>query len=84
MRVQLTKWGNSLGVRVPREVARRLDLAEGSQVELELDDAGRVILTPARPRYTLEALLAQGRTKGRRDRADRDWVAGAPAGREEL
>lgn len=84
MRVHLAKWGNSLGLRVPREVARRLDLSEGSEVDLETDASGRVILTPARPRYTLEELLAQGKSKGKRDPADEDWTSGGPAGRELL
>lgn len=84
MRVHLAKWGNSLGLRVPRDVARRLDLSEGSEVDLETDAAGRVILTPARPRYTLDELLAQGKSKGKRDPADKDWVAGRPVGRELL
>ncbi len=84
MRVHLTKWGNSLGLRMPREVARRLDLSEGSEVELETDAAGRVILTPARPRYTLDELLAQGKSKGKRDPADKAWVASRAAGRELL
>jgi len=84
MRVQLTKWGNSLGLRVPRDVAARLNLAEGSRVELELDGSGRVIMTPARRRYTLDELLGQCKPKARLSREDREWTGGKPVGRELL
>jgi len=62
MRVQLTKWGNSLGLRMPRDVARKLDLSEGSQVELETDGAGRVILTPNPAALYLGGAAGPGRT----------------------
>src|SRR4051812_44865182 len=55
MRVQITRWGNSLGVRVPKQVAREIGLNEGSQVDIEAADH-RIIITPARPRDTLADL----------------------------
>ncbi len=43
MRVTVTKWGNSLGIRVPRAVARDLQLGNGSVVELEPRDGAYVM-----------------------------------------
>jgi antitoxin MazE len=57
MQTQIAKWGNSLAVRLPRQVAEAAGLGEGSKVELEVV-GGVVRLVPTRPRYRLEDLLA--------------------------
>jgi antitoxin MazE len=44
--VQVSKWGNSLAVRIPADVARALGLKEGDDVELcALDDRQVAIVT---------------------------------------
>ena len=53
----ITKWGNSLGLRIPQHIAAAIELKEGSQVILEVSD-GKLIVKPKRKRYTLEELLA--------------------------
>ncbi|MBS0274049.1 MAG: AbrB/MazE/SpoVT family DNA-binding domain-containing protein [Proteobacteria bacterium] len=58
MRVQLSKWGNSLGLRVPRDVAAQTGLTEGSAVDIEARDDGSIIIRKAKRRYTLEELVA--------------------------
>ena len=40
MNVTISKWGNSLGIRVPVMVSESLGLRAGDQVELELKDGG--------------------------------------------
>jgi antitoxin MazE len=59
MEVSVTRWGNSLGIRIPKEIAKPLALAEGTRVEIRAE-AGRVILSPVRKRpvYALDDLLA--------------------------
>jgi antitoxin MazE len=60
MKVKISKWGNSLGVRLPRAAIEATGFAEGAQLELEID--GRELrLKPARPvkRYRLEDLVAE-------------------------
>lgn len=39
MHSQVQKWGNSLGVRIPKFLARKLNLHSGSQVEVGMDDS---------------------------------------------
>jgi antitoxin MazE len=56
--VQIAKWGNSLGLRVPRDVAARVGLTEGSRVDVEASDDGRIIVTRSRRHFTLDELLA--------------------------
>jgi antitoxin MazE len=48
MNLQVAKWGNSLAVRLPAEVARVLDLKEGSTVEAGYTVDGCVALRPAK------------------------------------
>jgi antitoxin ChpS len=84
MQVQLTKWGNSLGLRVPKDIAERLRLSEGLRVELETDEAGRIIMTPARRRYTLEELLAQCDPQAPVSEEDRAWLDAPKVGGELL
>lgn len=45
MLVNLSKWGNSLGVRIPREIAQRLGVSEGSRLEVT-EEAGRIVMVP--------------------------------------
>ncbi len=57
MRTQIAKWGNSLALRLPRQVAEAAGLGAGAAVDLDVV-GGVVHIVPARPRYTLEELLA--------------------------
>jgi antitoxin MazE len=56
MQVSVARWGNSLGLRIPKDVAERVGLQAGSRVEIEAEN-GRVVISPARPRYALADLL---------------------------
>jgi antitoxin MazE len=55
---RIRKWGNSLGVRVPRELAVRAGLSEGARIDIEGYADGRIVITPSRRRFTLDELLA--------------------------
>lgn len=56
MQVQITKWGNSLGIRVPKEVATRMGLSEGSRVDVTTE-GDRIVITARQPVYRLDELL---------------------------
>jgi antitoxin MazE len=57
-RTQLVKWGNSHAVRIPKTVIDQLDMHEGDEVVIGIDDARIFIETP-RPKLTLEFLVAR-------------------------
>lgn len=57
MQVRLARWGNSLGLRIPQELADRLALNEGVWVEVKAE-GDRLIIKTDKPRYKLEELLA--------------------------
>jgi len=80
MATTLQKWGNSLGVRVPKGVADQLDLKSGTEVEF--DTAGGVLtIRPKRRRkHTLAGLLA----KAKGPSPHRALMNDAPRGRELL
>lgn len=64
MRAKVSKWGNSLAVRLPKAVAESAGLAVGQTVEL-LARNGRVELCPVTPaRFTLEDLVAEMKRLG--------------------
>lgn len=53
---KIQKWGNSLGIRIPKSVAEKLNLAENSEVEIEHKN-GTIVIFPAKKQYSLESLL---------------------------
>jgi antitoxin MazE len=58
VQVQIAKWGNSLGLRVPRDVAARAGLTEGTRVDVEARGDGAIVVTKSNRRFTLEELVA--------------------------
>ena len=48
MDLHVAKWGNSLALRIPAEVVRRLGLREGATVEAQLTVDGTLPIRPAR------------------------------------
>lgn len=48
--MQVAKWGNSLAVRIPVDVARALGLKEGDDVQLRALDGGEIAVITERQR----------------------------------
>ena len=71
--------GGSISVTLPRQMLRALGLAAGASVAVTVED-GRLVLAPARPRYTLAQLLA-GMKPADMPTA-KDWIDAPPVGRE--
>jgi len=46
MKLQISKWGNSLAVRLPAHYTRAAGIKEGDSVEAELSPAGKITLSP--------------------------------------
>ncbi|MDV2996858.1 MAG: Antitoxin MazE [Chroococcidiopsis sp. SAG 2025] len=55
----ITRWGNSLGLRIPKEIAEQAQLTEGAIACLEVVDGALVVraVKPRRNRYKLSELL---------------------------
>jgi antitoxin MazE len=46
MNVQIAKWGNSLAVRIPAEMARGVGFVEGDVIQASLTIDGGICLQP--------------------------------------
>jgi antitoxin MazE len=61
MAATVQKWGNSLGIRIPKALAQQASLEEGTVVEFHASDNQLVIRTSHKPRrrsnYRLSDLL---------------------------
>jgi antitoxin MazE len=55
---KIQKWGNSLGIRIPKTVVEKLNLSENSEVEVEHKD-GAIMIFPVKKKYSLNAMLDQ-------------------------
>ncbi len=78
MSVTLHRWGNSVGLRLPKPLLEQLGLKEGSEVDIKIE-GNRIVVEPARrQRYTMAELL-EGMTPDNRPE-EVDW--GPPVGRE--
>lgn len=75
MRTRVSRWGNSLAIRIPKTYAKRAGLEEGAAVELT---ARGDSITIRKPEYTLEGLLAGVTPEN--VHAETDW--GPPRGKE--
>ena len=53
---QVQKWGNSLGIRIPKSLALKVGLEEGTEVDLDIED-GHLVIKPKST--TLDELLSQ-------------------------
>ena len=57
METVVKKWGNSLGIRIPNQMARELSLKDGSFVNI--NDTGREIVIKPIQKNTLSQMLSQ-------------------------
>ncbi len=74
----VSKWGNSLAVRIPQAIAKEARLSEGDCLALNLDPDGSIVLRAAQRKYELSDLVSRITAKNRH--RETDW--GPPQGGE--
>jgi antitoxin MazE len=82
MRIQISKWGNSTALRLPKAVVEELGLEPGQEIELSVE-GGEARLRPVRklPFYRIEDLVAEMKRLGPEYEPELvDW--GRPLGAE--
>lgn len=77
MQSAIARWGNSMALRLPKGVLEDADLKEGNAVDVRVEN-GALIITKARPKYSITELMDAFRPEHRHE--DEDW--GKPAGKE--
>lgn len=59
MSATVSRWGNSLAVRIPSSVAEKAQLTEGDAVEVSVSRHGRLIVESVRKEINFGALYDQ-------------------------
>ena len=78
MVTKIQRWGNSLGLRIPKSFAKDAGVKEGSPVDISIE-GDRLIIQPVRPaRYELKDLVSEIRE----DNLHEEIPTGVPLGRE--
>ncbi|TDF99450.1 AbrB/MazE/SpoVT family DNA-binding domain-containing protein [Paenibacillus piri] len=73
--LKVQKWGNSLGIRIPKTIANKAGLEEGSKIELDVEN-GNLVIKPMSK--SLDNLLSQITPENLHTEAS----TGQPKGRE--
>lgn len=78
MITKLQKWGNSQGVRIPKEILTKISISEGDSVDVSYD-GNMIIIKRIQPlkRYSLEELFKDNEVQTKEEH----W--GSPEGKEE-
>ncbi len=77
MQVLISKWGNSLGLRLPKALTTEIGVTEGQKVEVRAEGR-KLIVEPLRERYTLAQLMENTTPEAMREA----WDWGEDVGRE--
>lgn len=83
MDIQVKKWGNSIGFRIPYKIAEQIGIEEDSIVELTATEEGLTIKKKPSP-STLDELIASIPDDFEYPDDIADFVDSQPAGQEQL
>src|SRR5690348_2693770 len=84
MKVKIAKWGNSLGVRLPKAAAEAAGLKAGVELDVTVEGSELRLRKPLRiPYYRLEDMVAEMKRLGGRE-AEPETVEWGPARGEEI
>lgn len=83
MEIKIQQWGNSAAIRLPAAILKQMRLKVGSTLSLDTAEES-LVLKPvrAKPKYTLEELIAQCDLEAPEPKELADWNAMRPVGRE--
>ena len=80
MIAKTAQWGNSIGVRLPKDLAKKAGIGVDSTVEIEEADDGIIIKSVGKKEYSLKELVSRITTQNRHGETN----FGPPAGKELL
>ena len=67
----VSKWGNSLAVRLPHGLAKEAGIGEGDKLAITANEDGSIMLRSTRKRYKLSDLVSRITPKNRH--GETDW-----------
>ncbi|HBH83331.1 MAG: hypothetical protein A2X05_05370 [Bacteroidetes bacterium GWE2_41_25] len=56
MKATIQKWGNSLAIRIPKNITKDVRVTEGSNIDIMVEN-GNIVLSPGKNEYSLKELL---------------------------
>jgi antitoxin MazE len=56
MKATIQKWGNSLAIRIPKNITQDSRVSEGSSIDIIVEN-GKIVLSPIEKEYSLNELL---------------------------
>ncbi len=63
MNIQISKWGNSLALRIPAAIIKEIQLKDGDRVEATLSSDGALVIRPQKlDRKTLSKMARELRS----------------------
>jgi antitoxin MazE len=66
---RIARWGNTLGVRLPKSIAREAQVDDGDNVEVSVEN-GAIVIRPSRTAYSLKELVARITSRNRHDESE--------------
>lgn len=78
VQTKIQRWGNSLGLRIPRSFAQEAGVGAGSEVDLSVQDGDLVVKPARRKTYQLKDLLRKITAKN----VHAEVGTGGPVGKE--
>jgi antitoxin MazE len=78
VQTKIQKWGNSLGLRIPRAFAEEAGVEAGAEVDISIRNGNLVVKPARRARYRLAELVRKISAKNLHGEVD----TGGPVGRE--
>jgi antitoxin MazE len=80
MIAKTAKWGNSIGVRIPRNLAKKAGIGVDSTIEIDKADDGIIIKPVGKKKYSLKELVRGITSQNQHSEVD----FGRPVGKELL
>ena len=80
MIAKIAQWGNSIGVRIPKDLAKKAGISVDSTVEIDEVDDGIIIKPVGKREYSLKELVRRISSQNRHSEVD----FGSPVGKELL
>lgn len=58
MKTKISKWGNSVALRIPKSFAQQVNLQEGTPVDLKIEK-DQLVISPQKQKPDLKSLLSE-------------------------
>ena len=56
MKATIQKWGNSLAIRIPKNITKDIGVSEGSNIDIMVEN-GNIVLSPGKKEFSLKEIL---------------------------